>query len=131
YRERSGSGAAGRRHRHDDRERHRLLGYEHRHEHNRRPARRRPPIAMATTDPPRLVLRFAVCTCVALALAAGAVLMVVRHLVTVQAEHAATTQARVIANSALRGSLLPSDLERPVSASRQAALDELFQSSVL
>ena len=48
---------------------------------------------MASTSQPRLVLRFAVSTCIALALAAGAILMVVRHLVTVQAEHAATLQA--------------------------------------
>jgi diguanylate cyclase (GGDEF)-like protein len=82
-------------------------------------------------DPPRLVLRFAVCTCVALALAAGAVLMVVRHLVTVQAERAATTQARVIANSALRGSLARADFEHTVGAARRTALDRLFSASVL
>jgi diguanylate cyclase (GGDEF)-like protein len=86
---------------------------------------------MVTTDPPRLVLRFAVSTCIALALAAAAILMVVRHLVTVQAERAATSQARVIASSALRGSLLPSDFARPVDGSRRAALDRLFQASVL
>ena len=86
---------------------------------------------MATTDPPHLVLRFAVCTCVALALAAGAVLMVVRHLVTVQAEHAATAQARVIADSALRGSLAASDFSSPVGASRQTQLDLLFRTKVL
>ena len=40
--------------------------------------------------------------------------MVVRHLVTVQAERAATAQARVIANSTLRSSLLASDFEQPV-----------------
>jgi len=86
---------------------------------------------VVTTDPPRLVLRFAVSTCFALALAAAAILMVVRHLVTVQAERAATSQARVIANSALRGSLLPSDFEHPVDASRRATLDGLFQARVL
>jgi diguanylate cyclase (GGDEF)-like protein len=86
---------------------------------------------MVTTDPPRLVLRFAVSTCFALALAAAAILMVVRNLVTVQAERAATSQARVIANSGLRGALRPSDFEHPVDASRQAALDTLFQTSVL
>src|SRR2546423_10238233 len=84
-----------------------------------------------TTDPPRLVLRFAVSTCIALALAAGAVLMVVRHLVTVQAEHAATTQARMIANSSLRGSLSASDFERPVAAVRQTRLDRFFGTGVL
>jgi diguanylate cyclase (GGDEF)-like protein len=82
-------------------------------------------------NPPRLVLRFAVCTCAALALAAAAILMVVRHLVTVQAERAATAQARVIANSTLRNSLLASDFEQPVDAARRAALDKLFQTGVL
>jgi len=88
----------------------------------------------ATADranPPRLVLRFAVCTCVALALAAAAILMVVRHLVTVQAERAATSQARVIANSTLRGSLQASDFEHPVGSARRAALDKLFRARVL
>jgi diguanylate cyclase (GGDEF)-like protein len=83
------------------------------------------------TDPPRLVLRFAVCTCVALALAAGAILMVVRHLVTVQAEHAATAQARVVASSALRGSLAASDFQQPVAATRRGQLDRLFGAGVL
>jgi diguanylate cyclase (GGDEF)-like protein len=86
---------------------------------------------MASTSQPRLVLRFAVSTCIALALAAGAILMVVRHLVTVQAEHAATLQARVIANSALRGALTPADFEHPVGSARQAQLDTLLQARVL
>ena len=86
---------------------------------------------MTNPDPPRLVLRFAVSTCVALALAAAAILMVVRHLVTVQAEHAATAQARVIASSTLRSSLAASDFARPVDARRRAQLDELFRSGVL
>jgi diguanylate cyclase (GGDEF)-like protein len=86
---------------------------------------------MTVQSPPRLVLRFAVCTCAALALAAAAVLMVVRHLVTVQAERSATTHARVIANSTLRDSLLVSDFEHPVDATRRAALDRIFQARVL
>jgi diguanylate cyclase (GGDEF)-like protein len=86
---------------------------------------------MTRENPPRLVLRFAVCTSVALALAAAAILMVVRHLVTVQAERSATTHVRVIANSTLRDSLLPSDFEYPVESTRQAALDKIFQARVL
>jgi diguanylate cyclase (GGDEF)-like protein len=86
---------------------------------------------MTTTDPPRLVLRFAVATCIALALAAGAVLMVVRDLVTVQAERAAATQARVLASSTLRGNLAASDFARPVGVTRRAQLDQLFGASVL
>jgi diguanylate cyclase (GGDEF)-like protein len=86
---------------------------------------------MTRENPPRLVLRFAVCTCVALALAAAAILMVVRHLVTVQAERSATTYVRVIANSTLRDSLQSSDFEHPVTASREATLDKIFQARVL
>jgi diguanylate cyclase (GGDEF)-like protein len=86
---------------------------------------------MTRENPPRLVLRFAVCTCVALALAATAILMVVRHLVTVQAERSATTYVRVIANSTLRDSLLSSDFEHPVTPARRAALDKIFQARVL
>ena len=82
-------------------------------------------------DPPRLVLRFAVSTAIGLALAAGAILLVVRHFNTVQAERAATSQARVIASTVLRGELLQSDFERPVSGSRRSALDDLFLTSVL
>jgi len=81
---------------------------------------------MVRQDPPRLVLRFSVCTCAVLALAAAAILMLVRHLVTVQAERAATTQARVIASSVLRGSLRRSDFAGPVGPSRRAALDKRF-----
>ena len=84
-----------------------------------------------SSDPPRLVLRFAVSICIALALAAAAILLVVRHFDTVQAERAATSEARVIASSVLRGSLRASDFHRPVRASRRAELDELFQHDVL
>ena len=66
--------------------------------------------------PPRLILRFAVSTCVALALAAGAILLVVRYYNTVQAERAATSQARVVAATLLRGALSASDFRRPAPA---------------
>jgi diguanylate cyclase (GGDEF)-like protein len=81
--------------------------------------------------PPRLILRFAVSTGIALALAAGAILLVVRHFNTVQAERAATSQARVVASVLLSGSLLASDFEAPIAQPRRAALDELFDSRVL
>jgi diguanylate cyclase (GGDEF)-like protein len=81
--------------------------------------------------PPRLVLRFALTTCVGLALACAAILLFVRHSNTVQAERAATSEARVIAASALRGELLASDFERGLSPPRRAALDELFEQHVL
>jgi diguanylate cyclase (GGDEF)-like protein len=81
--------------------------------------------------PPRLVLRFAITTCIGLALAGAAILLVVRHFNTVQAERAATSEARVLASSVLRGSLEASDFERQVGPARRAALDELFEAHVL
>ena len=69
--------------------------------------RRRP--RGSETAPPRLVLRFAISTGIALALAAAAILMIVRHYDTVQAERAATTHVRVLASTSLRGPLFASD----------------------
>jgi diguanylate cyclase (GGDEF)-like protein len=85
----------------------------------------------ASGGPPRLVLRFAVATALALAVAAGAILLVVRHFDTVQAERSATSHARLIASSVLRDSLELSDFARPVDAQRRAALDDLFARRVL
>jgi diguanylate cyclase (GGDEF)-like protein len=81
--------------------------------------------------PPRLVLRFAITTCIGLALAGAAILLVVRHFNTVQAERAATSEARVIASSALRGTLQASDFEDEVGPARRRALDEVFELHVL
>jgi diguanylate cyclase (GGDEF)-like protein len=82
-------------------------------------------------DPPKLVLRFAVSTCIALALAAAAILLVVRHFDTVQAERGATAQARTIASTVLHESLLASDFTSPVVGPRRSELDKLFASRVL
>jgi diguanylate cyclase (GGDEF)-like protein len=90
-----------------------------------------PPRDPGGDGPPRLVLRFAVCTAVALAFAAGAILLVVRHFDTMQAERSATSEARVIASTVLRGSLRASDFERPVAEPRRSALDRLFANHVL
>ncbi len=81
--------------------------------------------------PPRLVLRFAISTGVALALAAAAILMIVRHYDTVQAERAATTQVRVLASTVLRDGLSRSDFGPHVTPMRRAALDRLFATHVL
>jgi diguanylate cyclase (GGDEF)-like protein len=81
--------------------------------------------------PPRLVLRFAITTCIGLALAGAAILLVVRHFNTVQAERAATSEARVLASSVLRGSLEASDFEQRVGPARREALDKLFEEHVL
>jgi diguanylate cyclase (GGDEF)-like protein len=95
-------------------------------------SRRRPPSApeAVASDPPRLVLRFAICTGIGLALAAAAILLVVRHFDTVQAERGATAQARVLASTVLRASLQAEDFERP-DAARRAQLDSLFANRVL
>jgi diguanylate cyclase (GGDEF)-like protein len=83
------------------------------------------------TAPPRLVLRFAISTGIALALAAAAILMIVRHYDTVQAERAATAHVRVLASTSLRGPLVASDFEPGVTAERRDALDRLFATRVL
>jgi diguanylate cyclase (GGDEF)-like protein len=89
------------------------------------------PAVRGSSDPPRLVLRFAIATGIALALAAAAILLVVRHYNTVQAERGATSQARVIAGTVLRGTLLGSDFERPVRGARRSALDALLRRNAL
>lgn len=90
------------------------------------PAPRKP----SQGDPPRLVLRFAVCTAVGLALAAGAILLVVRHYNTVQAERGATAQARVIAGTILRGALTKADFARPSAGPRRSELDKLVEQRI-
>jgi diguanylate cyclase (GGDEF)-like protein len=90
-----------------------------------------PPRDPRGDGPPRLVLRFAICTAVALALAAAAILLVVRHFDTVQAERAATSEARLLASAVLRGPLRAADFEGPVARGRRSALDKLFESHVL
>jgi diguanylate cyclase (GGDEF)-like protein len=88
-------------------------------------------MSAARENPPRVVLRFAVCTGIGLALAAAAILLVVRHFNTIQAERGATSQARVIAATVLRGSLQAADFERKVPETRVPKLDRLFEQYVL
>jgi len=86
---------------------------------------------MRGANPPRLVLRFAVATGIGLSLAAAAILLVVRHYNTVQAERGATAQARVLASAVLRGPLTAQDFARPVVGNRRERLDRLFRHRVL
>jgi diguanylate cyclase (GGDEF)-like protein len=80
---------------------------------------------------PRLVLRFAVFTALGLAAAAAAILIVVRHSDTVQAERAAIARARLTAEAVLYGQLHASDLVGPVSKERRLTLQRLFRERVL
>jgi len=82
-------------------------------------------------DPPRLVLRFAIATGLALALAAAAIVLVVRHYNTVQAERGAASQARVIAGTVLRGALVAPDFQRAAGRARRSVLDDLLRRRAL
>jgi len=81
--------------------------------------------------PPRLVLRFALYSGVLLALAAGSILLFVRHTERGRAEQAATREARVIADSLLADRLGEEDFQDGMEPERIAALDRLFRQRVL
>jgi hypothetical protein len=81
--------------------------------------------------PPRLVLRFALNTAIALALAAVVILLFVRHHGTVQAEKAVAFHARFVSQSILRRQLVQADFAGPVGGSRRAELDRLFKTDLL
>jgi diguanylate cyclase (GGDEF)-like protein len=81
--------------------------------------------------PPRLVLRFAVCTTLGLAIAAAGILVFVRQHAIAQAERAVTFHTRFVAESILREHLRPSDLRHPLPDPRRAELDRLFRRQIL
>jgi signal transduction histidine kinase len=81
--------------------------------------------------PPRLVLRFALYTAIGLALAAAAILWFFRQDALDRAQHEAAARARTLAYTTLPDTLVPADLERPVSSARRAELDELVVRRVL
>jgi diguanylate cyclase (GGDEF)-like protein len=80
---------------------------------------------------PRLVLRFAVCTALGLAAAAAAILLVVRHADTVQAERQAIGRARLTTAAVLTRELRAADLAARASPRRRSKLDRLFRERVL
>jgi signal transduction histidine kinase len=82
------------------------------------------------TNPPRLTLRIAGYTAVALLFAAGAILWFVHQRATSQAESQAATRAQFLADVLLRNELTESDFARPVAGKRRGALDELLQRAV-
>ncbi|MFN8222805.1 MAG: EAL domain-containing protein [Gaiellales bacterium] len=76
---------------------------------------------------PRLVLRFAVVAALSLAVAGALVLFVIRNLDVRSAERDGIARAQLVSDVVFRPNLLPSDLARPVTGSRRAALDELLE----
>jgi signal transduction histidine kinase len=76
--------------------------------------------------PPRLTLRIACYTGVALLFAAGAILWFVDQRATVQAENQASARAHFLADILLRDRLTRADFDKPVVAKRRNELDTLF-----
>jgi signal transduction histidine kinase len=81
-------------------------------------------------NPPRLTLRIAGYTAVALLFAAGAILWFVHQRATSQAESQAAARAQFLADVLLRNELTEADFSQPVADERRAALDELLQRAV-
>ena len=90
-----------------------------------------PRLVSARKRPPRLVLHFAVVTALAVAAAAGLILVVVREADVSQAHAQAIDRARFTARAVLAPELRPADLGRAPSARRRLDLDVLFRSRVL
>jgi len=81
--------------------------------------------------PPRLVLRFAVLTALGLALAAVAIVFLVRTESSEQARRDAIERARFATEAVLARELRPSDLSRRQTQARRNELDRLFREAVL
>jgi hypothetical protein len=81
--------------------------------------------------PPRLALRFAVYTGLALVVVAVAMLWVLERDVEARAEQRAVAQTQEVAEATLRRHLAGSDFGRPVTPSRRRALDMVFDDIVV
>ncbi len=84
----------------------------------------------ASPRAPRLVVRFALYSALALLLAGVGILWFVRHETQTRAEDEVTTRASQAAAS-LAPKLRPTDLETPVTGRRLAALDALFKPELM
>ncbi len=84
----------------------------------------------APRRPPRLVLRFAVYSAIALALAWLAIFLVIRHTEGTQAREAAQGRALRVAQRTVPA-LQPSDFTGPVTPERRAELDRLYEKELL
>jgi PAS domain S-box-containing protein len=85
-----------------------------------------PRTSPVANKPPRLALRFAVYTGIALLVVAIAMLWILERDVETRAEERAVAQTQQIAEAALRRHLQGSDFVRPVSRERRRALDAVF-----
>jgi len=79
--------------------------------------------------PPRLVLRFAIYSAIALLLAGGGILWFVRHETQARAEREVAARAGRVAYR-LGQRLTPDDFAGPVSGRRRAAFDEMLESEL-
>ena len=85
----------------------------------------------AIAKPPRLALRFAIYTGIALAVVGVAILWVLERDVETRAEQRAVTQTQQVAEAALRRHLRSTDFARPVDVRRRTELDGVFQDIVV
>lgn len=80
---------------------------------------------------PSLVLRFAILSLIALAMAAGGILWLVVSDLRHDGRRAAAAQVGFMARSLLRDALTPADLEKPLSASRRVEIDGIVRKMIL
>src|SRR5215204_5887614 len=85
----------------------------------------------AAAKPPRLALRFALHTGIALLVVAVAMLWVLDRDVETRAEQRAVVQTQQVAEATLRRHLRSSDVAHAVPPRRQAALDATFDDIVV
>lgn len=87
--------------------------------------------SLAATKPPRLALRFAVYTGIALVVVAIAMLWVLERDVETRAEERAVAQTQQVAEVTLKRHLRSSDFARSVEPNRRQALDTVFDDIVV
>jgi PAS domain S-box-containing protein len=87
--------------------------------------------SLAAAKPPRLALRFAVYTGIAVVVVAIGMLWVLERDVEARAEERAVAQTQQVAEATLRRHLRGSDFARPVAPTRQRELDTVFQDVVV
>ena len=87
--------------------------------------------SLAESRPPRLALRFAIYTGIALVVVAIAMLWVLERDVETRAEQRAVVQTQQVAEATLRGHLRASDFAQAVPPNRRQALDAIFADIVV